>query len=39
MSALFEGSLSEKDLESKEGKKMIREIFKKQVSVIGKKKN
>lgn len=39
MSALFEGSLSEKDLESEEGKKKIREIFKKQVSVIGKKKN
>ena len=39
MSALFEGSLSEKDLESEEGKKKIREIFKKQVSVRGKKKN
>ena len=39
MSALFEGSLSEKDLESEEGKKQIREIFKKQVSVRGKKKN
>ena len=39
MSALYEGSLSEKDLESEEGKKKIREIFKKQVSVIGKKKS
>ncbi len=38
MSALYEGSLSEKDLESEEGKKKIREIFKKQVSVIGRKK-
>ena len=39
MSALFEGSLSEKDLESEEGKKKIKELFRKQVSVIGKKKS
>ena len=38
MCAVFKGEMSEKDLESREGKKKIRELFKEQLKLVGRKK-
>ena len=37
MSAVFKGEMSTKDLETEEGKKKIKELFKEQLSISGKK--
>ncbi len=37
MSAVFKGEMSTKDLETEEGKKKIKEMFKEQLKVSGKK--
>lgn len=38
MCAVFKGEMSEKDIESREGKKKIRELFKEQLKLVGRKK-
>ena len=38
MCAVFKGEMSERDLESREGKKKIRELFKEQLKLVGRKK-